>query len=187
MQGTDFFFYNKIIGWVLFTFLLLFGLNQLGDILYHAPKPAKEGMTVEVAANKGAEEASAPAAPKIAPIAPLLAKADVAKGQSAAKACQACHALTKGGPNKVGPDLWSVVDRPIGEHAGFAYSDALKAKAKAGDKWTYQNLNHWLYKPKDFAPGTKMGFAGIKNDQKRADVIAYLRTLSDKPVPLPKP
>jgi len=187
MQGTDFFFYNKIIGWVLFTFLLVFGLNELAHIVYHAPKPAKQGMTVEVTASKSAEKSKEAAAPALAPIAPLLAKADAAKGQADAKACQACHDFTKGGPNKVGPNLWGVVDRPIASEAGFNYSDVLKGKGKAGDKWTFQDLNHWLHKPKEFAPGTKMGFAGISNDQKRADVIAYLRTLSDNPVPLPKP
>jgi len=185
MQGTDFFFYNKIIGWVLFTFLLVFGLNELAHIVYHAPKPAKQGMTVEVAASQTAEKSSAEAAPAVAPIAPLLAKADVAKGQADTKACQACHDFTKGGPNKVGPNLWGVLDRPIASHPGFTYSDALKAKS--GDKWTFENLNHFIHKPKDFAPGTKMGFAGLKDDQKRADVILYLHSLSDNPVPLPKP
>ena len=130
MQGMDTFFFNKIAGWVLFTALLVFGLNELGHAIYHAPKPEKSGMTVEVAANT--TETAAAAAPAVTPIAPLLATASAEKGQALTKACQACHDFTKGGPNKVGPNLYGVVDRPIASHPGFAYSDAMKAEASEG-------------------------------------------------------
>ncbi len=184
MQGIDTFFLNKIAGWVLFTALLVFGLNELGHAIYHAPKPAMPGMKVEVAA-KTTETAAA--APTIPPIAPFLAKASAEKGQADTKPCQACHDFTKGGPNKVGPNLYGVVERPIASHPGFSYSDAMKAEAKKDGKWTFEDLNKFLHKPKAYVPGTKMGFAGISDEAKRADVIAYLRTLSDNPVPLPTP
>ena len=105
--------------------------------------------------------------------------------QATAKACQACHDFTKGGPNKQGPNLWDVVERPIASHEGFAYSDSLKEHA--GDKWTFDHLNTFVHDPKSFAPKTKMLFSGVKRDQQRADVLAFLRTLSDSPKPLPAP
>jgi cytochrome c len=103
------------------------------------------------------------------------------------KKCQACHSIEKGGPNKVGPDLWALVDRPVAEHEGFAYSAGMKEFSKGGaEKWTFDNLNHFLISPKNFVKGTAMGFAGIKKDDERANLIAYIRTQADSPVPLPE-
>ncbi|WP_292094848.1 cytochrome c family protein, partial [Mesorhizobium sp.] len=99
-----------------------------------------------------------------------------------------CHSGEKGGPNKVGPDLWDLIDRPVAEHEGFAYSAGMKDFSKGGaEKWTYDNLNHFLLSPKKLVTGTAMGFAGLPKDEDRANVIAYLRTLSDSPKPLPAP
>ena len=181
MESIDRFFLNKIAGWVLFTALLVFGLNQLAHVIYQAKKPERPGMTVEVAEQEGAEGAQAPA--EAVPIAQLLASASAEKGQAAAKACQACHTFDNGGANKVGPNLWNVVGRHIASHEGVSYSDALKAKAN--EEWTYEALSEFIARPKAFAPGTKMGYAGLKDDAKRADLIAYLRSLSDNPQPLP--
>ena len=104
------------------------------------------------------------------------------------KKCQACHSGEKGGPNKVGPDSGIIVDRPVAEHEGFAYSAGMKEFSKGGtEKWTYDNINHFITSPKKFVKGTAMGFAGLPKDEDRANVIAYLRTLSDNPKPLPKP
>lgn len=181
MQAVDTFTLNKVAGWVLFTGILVFGLHEAAHIVYHAEKPEKPGMTVEVAEQAPAEGAGEQAAE--VPIGQLLAKADPAKGQAVFKACQACHSIEKGGPNKVGPDLWGVVGRPIASHEGFAYSDALKAKA--GETWTFENINHFVHAPKTFAPGTKMTYAGVKKDETRADLLAYLNAQSDSPLPLP--
>ena len=174
--------FNKIAGAVLGTLLLVFGLQNLSGIIYHAETPEKPGYAIEVAEAPAAGEAAAPAK-EIVPIGVRLATADPAKGQASAKACLSCHSVEKGGPNKVGPGLWNVVEAPIGTHAGFAYSDALKAKA--GTAWTFAELDAFIANPKGYAPGTKMGYAGMKDDVKRADLLAYLRTLADAPKPLP--
>lgn len=173
--------FNKIAGAVLGTLLLVFGLQNLSGIIYHTEKPEKPGYAIEVAEAPAAGEAAAPAKEAV-PIGVLLATADPAKGQASAKACMSCHSFEKGGPNKVGPDLWDVVERPLAVHEGFAYSEALKAK---GGNWTFDALNHFIANPKAWVPGTKMGYSGMKDDAKRADLLAYLRTLSDAPKPLP--
>jgi cytochrome c len=120
--------------------------------------------------------AAPPAAATLAPIGPLLAKADAAKGQGLSKVCQVCHSFDKGGPNKIGPNLWDFVGEAIGQgRGGYAFSDAL-AKHK-GEKWDPDTLNKWLENPQNFAPGTKMSFAGFSDAQNRADVIKYLQSL----------
>jgi len=114
----------------------------------------------------------------------LLATADVTAGAKTGKACQTCHSVDKGGATRIGPNLWNIVNRPVGSVAGFHYSTAFKkVTAKT---WSYHELNEWLYAPSAEAPGTTMSFAGVKKTQDRANVIAWLRTLSDSPAPLPK-
>jgi cytochrome c len=119
------------------------------------------------------------------PIAALLATADPAAGEAyAKKVCAACHSLNEGGKAIIGPNLYGVVGGPHAHMAGFSYSDALKKKP---GPWTYDELFAWLTKPDAYAPGTRMAFPGIKNEKLRLDVIAYLRTLSHDPAPLPDP
>ena len=118
-------------------------------------------------------------------IATLLQSADPARGETVFKRCAACHTGEKGGANKVGPHLWDVLDRPAASVEGFGYSAAMKEFGAAGNKWDYEHLNKFLTSPKGFIKGTAMGFAGDKKDNERADLIAYLRTLSDNPAPLP--
>ena len=179
----DSFEFNKIAGAVLGTALLVLGIKNFGGELFHTEAPEKPGMIIEVA------EAATPTeggTPEVAlSIGALLAKADVAKGADAAKACGACHDFTKGGPNKVGPNLWDIVEKPIGAIPAFAYSDGIKAMA--GKNWTYADMDAWLKAPKEFVKGTKMSYAGVKKDQTRADLIAYLASLSDAPKPFPAP
>ncbi len=152
------------------------------------PLPSKADADAEAAAAAkavpAAEAAAAtPAAPGLPPLDPLLASADPARGQAfTKKICVACHNFKEGGPNLVGPNLYGVVGRPRASLASYTYSSALKGKPGT---WTYEELNKWLYKPSAFAPGTKMAYAGISNDQTRADVIDYLHTLSGSPLPLP--
>ncbi len=141
-----------------------------------APKPAP---ATESKSSEGS--AAAPTGPE--PVADLLAKADAEHGKMIAKACGACHNFDKGGPNGVGPNLWDVLNRGKAAKADFSYSDDM-SKHK-GEKWTYDDLNHFIWKPRSFVPGTKMTFPGLPKTQDRADVIAFLRTLSDSPPPLP--
>lgn len=180
MQGIDAYTLNKVAGWVLFTALLVFGLNEVAHIVYHAERPERPGMTVEVAEQTATEEAPTAEA---APIAERLAAANAERGQAATRPCQACHTFDKGGPHRVGPNLWNVVGQPIAHHQDYAYSAALSGRS--GETWTYEALDHFLANPRAFAPGTKMTFAGVRRDDQRADLIAYLRSLSDDPQPLP--
>ena len=134
---------------------------------------------------EGAAEATAGASAKPAetePVSPLLAKADVDHGAQIARQCQACHNFAKGGPNMVGPNLWGVVAGPHAHKGDYTYSDAMK---NSKGEWDYESLNKFIEKPQGFVPGTKMGFAGLKKPQDRADVIAWLRQQSDSPAPLP--
>jgi cytochrome c len=178
--------FNKIAGAVLGTALLVLGLKTVSAEIFRTEAPEKPGMAIEVAeAVPAAGGDTGGAAAPAMPLGVLLAKADVAKGQAAAKACGACHVFEKGGANKIGPHLWDIVGRPIGGVADFTYSAGFKDYA--GKNWTYEDLDHWLKAPKEMVKGTKMSYAGIKKDQERADVIAYLASLSDAPKPFPAP
>jgi cytochrome c len=178
----DSFEWNKIAGAVLGTALLVFGLNEVSGAIYGTHSPEKPGFLIEVAEASEGGDGEAPAAE---PLPVLLSKADPAKGEAAAKACLACHTVDAGGANKTGPALWNVVERNMGSAAGFAYSEGLTAKAS--EKWTFDALSEFIKNPKGYVKGTKMAFGGIKNDQKRADLLAYLAKLSDSPKPLPTP
>lgn len=180
----DSFEFNKIAGAVLGTLLLVLGLKNLGGVVFHNEAPEKAGFMIATAEAQSSDAKPADAA-ALVPIAKLLASADKAKGEAVAKACAACHDFTKGGPNKVGPNLWDVVERPVASVAGFSYSDALKGLT--GKTWSFDALNLWLLAPAADVKGTKMSFGGLKKDEDRANVIAYLASLSDSPKPFPAP
>jgi cytochrome c len=177
----DSFELNKILGAVLGTFLAVHAVHLAAGAIFAPVEPAKPGFEIEVAKTPsgGPEEGTKPTEQ---PIAQLLANASAERGQTAARVCETCHTFEKGGPNRVGPNLWGVVDRQRASEAGFNYSAAMKS---AGGTWTFEELNKFLTNPRRDIPGTAMTFAGIDQDRRRADVIAYLRTLSDNPVPLP--
>jgi cytochrome c len=149
--------------------------------LSHNPEPLPP--VPAQAATKAPAAAAAPATPAQPPIGPMIAAASPAEGEKLAqKYCAVCHSFNKGGKAIVGPNLWGVVGAPHGHMEGFNYSAALKGKQ---GPWTYEELNEWLTKPSAYAPGTLMAFAGLPKESERAAIIAYLRTLSDKPEPLP--
>ena len=114
----------------------------------------------------------------------MIASADPAKGEKIAAKCKACHDLTQAQKNKVGPHLWGVIGRNHAEVADFAYSDVMKGMA--GKPWTFEDLDHFLTKPKEYAPGTKMSFPGLPKAADRAALLRWLRDQSDSPVPLPQ-
>jgi cytochrome c len=172
---------NKVLGAVLGTCLVLVAMHIASGAIFTPSVPAKPGYEIEVKAEGPAEGAKA--APAEVPIETLLATASTQAGQSSSKVCLTCHNMGKGQGAKVGPDLYGVVGRPVASETGFNYSAPLKA---LGGKWTFDSLNKWLTNPRGDVPGTLMTFGGIPSEKQRADVIDYLNSNSDSPVPLPK-
>lgn len=180
----DSFEFNKIIGGLLATVFVMFSVTLVADSLFAAHAPEKPGYLIE-AAEPGEGGPVAPGKEE-EPIAVLLASADPNAGANAFKKCTACHTADKGGANKVGPNLWDIVNRPVATHEGFSYSAGMKAFAEGGKVWDYEHLSGFLVAPRSYVSGTAMAFGGIKNRQEEANLIAYLRTLSDNPAPLPE-
>jgi cytochrome c len=177
---VDSFELNKIMAAILIALLVAMIACLFGDAVVVSDKLLKNVYVVDTQ-----EDSSAVAANQeksLTVIEPMLASADVINGEKAFKKCLSCHTVGKGEPHKTGPNLWNIVMGYIASDQTFAYSDALRSRK---EQWSYENLNKFLYKPREFAPGTKMTFIGISNDQERADLIAFLRKNADNPVPLP--
>lgn len=172
---------NKIVACILVVALVVIGLSNLTEILYEVEKPEvahyiiegvdDEPATIDTAVSEEVEEI---------PIQILLASASVDKGAKVFKKCSNCHVPNEGGANKIGPALWNIVNKDIGG-TDFAYSNAM---ASYGGKWSYDELNGFLKNPKKYIEGTKMSFAGLKKETDRANVILYLRSLSNNPAPI---
>lgn len=173
---------NKIAGALLIGLLVVLGIGYIGNGLYHIDRTS-EAYPIEVAevdnAAAGAEEATETALPEIGP---LLVSASAENGEANSKRCISCHSFEKGGPNKVGPNLWNVLGADIAIHADYKYSDALMS---IEGNWDIENMNKFLASPKTFAKGNKMSFIGLSKEQDRADMIKYLHGQSDNPIPLP--
>jgi cytochrome c len=181
--------FNKVAGAVLGTALGVMAIGIVADMIYAPPHHEEPGYVIAVAEpGAGGEEPSGPTTSDVPPIADRLQTASAETGQELADSkCTTCHTFDKGGPTKIGPNLWGVVGANVLHSPDFDYSDAMEAKGKEGMTWTFDNLDHFLNNPKGFIPGTQMAFPGLKKPDERANVIAYLRTLSDDPVPLPPP
>lgn len=172
---------NTIAGWLLGAGIVALGATIITGEMFHHERPEKMGYPIAGVEQEGGEGGAAAEVP----IANLMASADAAKGAQVFKKCTACHTSEKGGPNGTGPNLWGVIGAAIGHHApGFAYSPALAGK---GGNWEWETLNQWLKSPRDFAPGTKMTFAGLGKPEDRANVLAFLNSQTDSPLPLPTP
>jgi cytochrome c len=181
----DSFEWNKIIGAVLGTAIFIFVVRQVAEVIYEPEVPAKPGYVVEgVAETPAGGAAATPVAEVIPDWGTVLPAADVAAGKTVSVKCEQCHDLSKGGPNKIGPNLYGVVDRARATHPGFDYSGAMKSKS---DPWSYDELFKYLKSPQSYVPGTKMTFAGLSSEKDRINLIAYLRSNADTPAPIPAP
>lgn len=171
--------FNKAVGAVLLVALTVMVFGFIGNALVK-PK-SYVAANVKVAAASSTGKAAAKKAP-IQPIGPLLASASADKGAVVFKKCAVCHTSAKGDKNKLGPNLWNIVNAPRAGKSGFRYSKAMQGKA---GNWTFESLNEFMIKPKAYVPKTKMAFGGIKKASQRADLIVYLRSLADSPAKLP--
>jgi cytochrome c len=170
---------NTIAGWVLGAGIVALGASLLTAEIFHAEVPEERAYPIE-----GVIRKDVPAGEAEQPIANLLQTADAAKGEQVFKKCTACHTINQGGANGTGPNLWGVMGKPIGKGSpGYAYSPALAGK---GGTWTWEAMSDWIKAPREFAPGTKMTFAGIGKGEDRANLLAYLNAQgSNLPVPAP--
>ena len=172
---------NKVFAAILVAGIIGLGTAFVAELIVAPDQLETTAIFVDVEAepvDAGGDEA-------LPSVLPLLATADLTLGESLASACVACHTFDQGGANGIGPNNWGVVGAAMGHIEGFGYSSALQERHDAGELWTYEALNHFLYRPREFLPGTSMSYAGLRNVEDRAALIAWLRTLAETPAPLP--
>ena len=179
----DSFEINKIVAAILLVALLVIGIGKLSNIIFYVEKPETPGYSVEkeqaVATDK---QLNVETTVEKIDISALMAMGDLTTGEKVFKKCAACHSIVKGGKNNIGPALYNVVGRKIGQVNDYKYSKAL---SDYGKEWTFEELNGYLIKPAKWIKGTKMAFAGLRKEKDRASVILYLNKNSDNPLTLP--
>jgi cytochrome c len=178
--------FNKIAGGVLLTGLVIFGLREASDIVFAKHELEKPGYEIAVAEEAAEGGAAAEVAPDWGSV--LLVPANIEAGKAVSAKCSSCHSFQQGGPNGTGPDLWDVLGRKPGSHGGFAYSAPMTEFGAKNPVWDYDHIDQFLKAPGKYISGTKMTFVGLKKQEDRIAMIAYLHSLGSKlPVPAPKP
>ena len=174
---------NKIIVSIVFAVILIIGINKITDIIFYVEKPKKSAYQIAGTSTAASTQMSSESSDDVAmeDIITLLASSTAADGGKVFKKCVACHSIAKGGGNKIGPALWGVLGRQAGSISDYKYS---KAMVEYGKRWSFEEINNFLIKPKDWIKGTKMSFAGLKNAKDRAAVILYMNENTDSPLPL---
>ena len=174
---------NKIVVSIALAIFLILGINKITNVIYYVEKPEKSAYqvdgTVTVASSTSAETSSDNSESE--DIMALFASTNASEGAKIFKKCAACHSIALGGGNKIGPALWGVIGRKAGSVSDYKYSKAMAAYAKP---WSFEEMNGFLIKPKDWIKGTKMSFAGLKKAKERAAVILYMNENSDNPLPI---
>ena len=174
---------NKIIVSIVLAIILVFGINKIADVIFFVKKPEKSAYQVASVTTTGsitANETSSESSESVN-IMSLFASTSAADGKKVFKKCTACHSIAQGGGNKIGPALWGILGRKAGSVSDYKYS---KAMAAHGKNWSFEEINNFLIKPKDWIKGTKMSFAGLKNEKDRAAVILYMNENTNSPLPL---
>ena len=172
---------NKIFVSILFAVILVLGINKITDVIYHNPAPQTSAYQVNVTTVASNETQTSSESSQTGNIMALFASTSAAEGAKVFKKCAACHSIAEGGKNKIGPALWGVLGRQAGSISDYKYSKAMAAHGKV---WSFEEMNSFLIKPKDWINGTKMQFLGLKNAKDRAAVILYMNENTDNPLPL---
>ena len=172
---------NKIIVSIVFAIILVLGINKVTDIIFHNPSPQTSAYQVNITTVASNETQTSSESSQTEDIMALFASTSATEGAKVFKKCAACHSIAEGGANKIGPALWGVLGRPTGSVAGYKYS---KAMAAYGKNWSFEEMNGFLTKPKDWIKGTKMSFAGLKSAKERAAVILYMNKNTNSPLSL---
>ena len=171
---------NKIIVSIVFAIILVLGINKVTDVIFYVEKPEQSAYQVAnvttVSSTTSTETSS-----DTGNIMALFASTSAAEGAKVFKKCAACHSIAEGGKNKIGPALWGVLGRQAGSLPDYKYS---KAMAAHGEKWSFEEMNGFLIKPKDWIKGTKMSYAGLKSEKERAAVILFMNENTNNPLPL---
>ena len=174
---------NKIIVSIVFAIILVLGINKVTDVIFYIEKPEKSAYQVAnvttVASTTSSETSSV--SYESENIMALFASTSATEGAKVFKKCSACHSIAEGGKNKIGPALWGVLGRKAGSISDYKYSKAMTAHGKL---WSFEEMNGFLTKPKDWIKGTKMSFLGLKSEKERAAVILYMNEKTDNPLPL---